>query len=253
MKKALIIAIDAYPAPYTTRNNINDLLDLQNTLLAKGFSISILTDYQATRSNILGALQNTVSNATSSDNLVIAFFGHGSYIVGNEPDGRTECICPVDVMSGNLITDDELAAVLAGLPSCSCDVILGCCYSGTGTRALSEGNEKPSNKKFKELSCTCIPGPLTSSVLPKLSVVVSSMNHVLWAACKDNQLAYSGLSGGKYRGIFPTYLCYAMRMWPNKTRSEIDAYVTVKVKAVSASQDTQTEGTSLELSQPLFT
>ena len=119
MKKSLIIGIDKYPSPYTTKNNINDLLDLQNTLLAKGFSISVLTDYQATRSNILAALQNIVSNATSSDNLVIAFFGHGSYVAGNEPDGRTECICPVDVMSGNLITDDELAAILAGLPGCS--------------------------------------------------------------------------------------------------------------------------------------
>ena len=253
MKKSLIIGIDKYPSPYTTKNNINDLLDLQNTLLAKGFSISVLTDYQATRSNILAALQNIVSNATSSDSLVIAFFGHGSYITGNEPDGRTECICPVDVMSGNLITDDELATALAGLPGCSCDVILGCCYSGTGTRALIDNSEKSGNKKFKELSCTCMPGPLKSIALPKLSVIVPSMNHVLWAACKDSQLAYSGLSGGKYRGIFPTYLCYAMRTWPNKTRSEIDAYVTAKVKAVSASQDTQTEGTLLELSQPLFT
>jgi metacaspase-1 len=253
-KKALIVAINAYPRPeYVLRSALNDLNDLTTTLIAKGFSITKLTDSAATKSAILSKLNMLITGAVSGDSIVFAFFGHGSWITGNEPDGRTECICPVNVFSGYVITDNEIASKLALKKSgVTCDVILGNCYSGTGTRSPSGSNEY--KKEF------CIPGPIEVKKIKKMdqeiiksTVPVSTLNHVLWAACKDNQLSYEVLSEGKYRGLFPLYLCWALRNYPAYSRSQIDLVVAPLVTAIVPTQEIQTEGTQEELDQLPFT
>lgn len=258
-KKALIVAIDAYPSPYTLRSCINDLNDLSNTLTSKGFTISTVTNSKATKTNIINALSNLVNTSVSGDSIVFAFFGHGSYILGgNEPDGRIECICPVNVLSGYVITDDELATILNGLPSnVTCDVILGSCYSGTGTRSTS--NEKEKSKKQSYKFPYYIPGPIAikgktkESSIVKSSVPVTRMNHVLWAACKDNQTSWEVISGGKYRGLHTLYLCWALRNYPTYTRNQINAKITLLVMAVVSTQEPQLEGIVTELNQLPFT
>lgn len=258
-KKALIVAIDTYPAPYTLRSCINDLNDLSNTLALKGFTISTVTNSQATKTNIINALSNLINTSTSGDSIVFAFFGHGSYILGgNEPDGRIECICPVNVLSGYVITDDELASIFNGLPSnVTCDVILGSCYSGTGTRSASI--EKKQSKKQLYKFPYYIPGPITvkdetkKSGIVKNSVPVTEMNHVLWAACKDNQTSWEVISGGKYRGLHTIYLCWALRNYLTYTRNQIDAKITPLVMAIIPTQEPQLEGTITELNQLPFT
>lgn len=256
-KKALIVAIDEYPDPYTLKSCINDLNDLSNTLTPKGFTITTITNSQATKTNIINALSNLISTSVSGDSIVFAFFGHGSYILGgNEPDGRIECICPVNVLSGYVITDDELALILNGLPSnVSCDVILGSCYSGTGTRSAVIEKEKKHSYKFPYY----IPGPIAlkgktkESSIVKSSVPVTAMNHVLWAACKDSQTSWEVISGGKYRGLHTLYLCWALRNYPAYTRNQIDARITPLVTAVISTQEPQLEGNITELNQLPFT
>lgn len=252
-KKALIVAIDNYPSPYTLKSTVNDLNDLSGVLTSKGFTITTLKNSQATKTAILSKLGILVLGARSGDSIVFAFFGHGSWITGNEPDGRTECICPVNVMSGYVITDNELAAKLAlKRTGVNCDVILGNCYSGTGTRSLE------SDEDYKKP--LCIPGPIeikktkkdTSSTGTKTSVIVPTMNHVLWAACKDNQTSYEVLSGGTYRGLFPLYLCWALRNYPAYTRGQIDSEVTPLVTSIVPTQEPQTEGPLTELSEIPF-
>ena len=258
MKKALAIAIaGGYPDPYKRKAPLNDLADLVATLTPKGFQITSLTDANATRGSILTALAGMIGSAQAGDSLVFAFFGHGSYVAGPEPDGRTECICPVDVFSAGPITDGVLNAYLSQLPlGCNCDVILDCCYAGTGTRSASPESKKEDktgkNHKWKDLQPFYIPGPLKVPTGVRTSVPVSGMNHVLWAACKDNQLAWEGLSGGKYRSIYTTYLCYAWRNFPTYTRSQVDAWVYPRVKNVVASQECQLEGDPVELAQVVF-
>lgn len=249
MRKAFAAAIAAgYPDPYKRNAPINDLADLVATLGPKGFAISSLTEAAATRSAILAGLQALVSGASPGDSLVFAFFGHGSYVAGPEPDGRTECICPVDVFSAGPITDDQIAAILAGLPAgVSCDVLLDCCYSGTGTREVSD---LPKEHKWKSLRPFGIPGPLKAAA-SRSSVPVSGMNHVLWAACKANQLAYEGVSGGKWRSIYSAYILYAWRNYPTYSRSQADAWAYPRVKAVSG-QECQLEGDPGELAQVVF-
>jgi len=260
-RRAYIAAINNYPDPYDLLNPLEDLADLQNTLIPKGFSISSQTDAYATRANILASLTSLVTQAVSGDSIFFGFFGHGSWF--NGPYGRAECICPSDInpqTGANLIADYEIQAILAMKPEgVTCDVLLGNCYSGTGT-SRSMVASKGSKKAIRIEQPQCIPGPLPytigksgSGIGQKVAVPVESMNHVLHAACRRDQLAYGVLTGGKHRGLFPLYWCYAIRNYPNKTRAQIDAWVTTYVKAVVPTQEPQIEGPSAELAQLPFT
>lgn len=270
MKRALIVAINKYPDPYVLRGCLNDSSDLTSTLYNKfGFrSFTYLLDANATKANILSRLNTLVVNAAPGDSIVFAFFGHGSYIKNlTEPDGRSECICPVDIFPYiRVITDKDIAKILAKKKAgVNCDVILGCCFSGTGTRSLvsSDFGNEPAIDEL--VSTYNIPGPLepvveptpepTSDDLVSMDTVVTvpTMNHVLWASCKDNQVSWEVRSNGKYCGLFPLYLCWALRTYPKYTRKQIDGVVTKLVTRVISSQTPQLEGPASELSQVAFT
>lgn len=258
-RRAYIAAIDNYPDPYKCQNNLNDLVDLQNTLIPKGFSISSQTDAYATRANILASFTSLITQAVSGDSIFAAFFGHGSWF--NGPYGRAECICPVDVLQGGLIADYELQAILAMLPAgVTCEVLLGNCYAGTGTSRMAMVEEKgrEDKKKIRVTKPLCIPGPMPYTLgevmpAPRVAVPVESMNHILNAACRRDQLSWGVWTGGKHRGLYPLYWCYAIRNFPTKTRAQIDAWVTTFVEAVVPAQEPQLEGPSAELAQLPFT
>lgn len=251
---AYLGAINAYPSPYQLQGQINSLNDLHTTLIGKGFSVTTQTDAAATKANILANLSALVSQTQNGDSAVFGLFGHGSYILGgNEPDGRIECFCAYDVFQGGLITDDEFAAILANVRPgvASFEVVLGCCYSGTGTRAVAaKSGEIEQYKK-----ALCIPGPLKAPVAKaaKASVPVAGMTHVLWAACRADQTAWEVLTTNGIFNLHELYLGYAWRNYANYTRNAVNNWITARVMAFMPSQEPQIEGTSAELAQAPFT
>ena len=78
MKRALIIAVNAYPDPYKLRDSLNDKDDLAATLAGKGFAVTSIIDAQATRANVLAGYRSMVSNTNPGDSIVLAFMGLGS-------------------------------------------------------------------------------------------------------------------------------------------------------------------------------
>jgi hypothetical protein len=263
-KNALIVAIDNYPSPYELLSTINDLNDLKNTLQLQGFYVNTITNVNATKISIINNLSQLVTTSISGDSIVFAFFGHGSWITSTiEPDGRTECICPVNVFDGYVITDIELNSILSQLPNnVACDVILGNCYSGTGTRSLSMTNTT-SNIPYRK--SYYIPGPINikntaNSVAKSISVgsgpnpvvPIETLNHVLWAACKDSQTSWEVTSGGQHRGLFPLYLCWALRNYPTYSRTKISKLIAPMIRNVVSTQNIQLEGPSIELNQLPF-
>jgi hypothetical protein len=274
MRKAFIVAIgSAYIPPITPRQgSLNDLADLQTTLATKrGFTqFSSVTDGAANRSGILAGLTSLVQGAVSGDSIMFAFFGHGT------PGG----ICPVDVnpnTGANVIWDHEINAILYTLPfDVTCDVLLGCCYAGTGTRSLEEmhasdllegkGNpEYPTvqyirggKHDFKEKPPkikTVIPGEsIDIPIRPKVAVPVESMNHCLFAASAENGLAWEvRMKDGSVRGLHTLWWCYAIRNALTWSRTQVDSYVSAKVKLTVPTQDCQVEGPASELAQVPFT
>lgn len=237
-KKALLVGIGrAYPDPYKVNGPINDISNWTYTLQNRGFSILQLVEYSATRNNILNALYVFIRSLQPGDSGIIVLGGHGSYVTDinrDEPDNRDECFVSVDVLP---ITDDTLRAITSTKKSgVTLDIVLNCCYAGTGTRATK-------NNTYETYS---IPGPLKSDKAKLGAVVpVSSMNHRLWAACADNQTSWGVIYNGTIQTLFAIYLCWAIRKYPDKSATELMNIVAPYVQAVNPDQVPQLEGINL--------
>lgn len=151
--KALLIGIGNYSeaSGWDKLNGNNDVDLLEGKLIAKGFTVSILKDSQATKRNVKNALSNLVSSAKAGDEIFIHFSGHGQLVEdmnNDEPDGLDQsfvcydaCFSPSFMIEGatyngqNHFIDDELFPFLNQLKSKvgskgSIIVTFDSCYSG---------------------------------------------------------------------------------------------------------------------------
>lgn len=278
-KKAVIVGVNDY-APIGTggpdlNGCVNDARDMANTLVICGFpvvNVRILTNQNATKSNILNYLTWLVTTSKKGDSLIFYYSGHGTRVanIGTdfEIDGLDDAICPHDFASAGVIRDDEFSAIIKKLPTgVNLDVVFDCCHSGTGTRRLNlvdfDGNPLNETARFiqpdlenefyfnhaRELSAT----KKTNSKISKSIVTEGTMNHVLFAACKDSQVAMEGDVGGLTRGYFTFNLCKILRATNGSIkRSLLDTQIANALSAMGAAQTNQTEGKSTELNQNIF-
>jgi uncharacterized caspase-like protein len=147
---ALLIGINWYPnfAPRGQLTGcVNDVEVMRQVLLNSfGFPenhVAVITDEQASREGILGAMRELVQRVGQDDIVVFHYSGHGSQMTdleGDEPDGLDETIVPYD--SGRAphenrdIKDDEIYLWLKELTAKTSAVtlIFDCCHSGTIVR-----------------------------------------------------------------------------------------------------------------------
>lgn len=251
MKKALLIGIGpGYPDPYKIYSPPNDINNWKNTLKNKrGFtSISTLLESSATRANILYYMTTFVNSLQSGDSGVILFCGHGSNIQdlnGDEPDGRDECFVSVDMRA---VTDDEIGSILSlAVPNIKLDVVLDCCYAGTGTRSILIKPEGAPKIDVNTKPLTFDGKIKKSSIKTPKAIVPASLNHRLWAACAFSETSYEVLSGGLWQSCFSLYLCWALRVYPTKTATEIMNIVAGYVTGIIPGQHPQLEGINLNL------
>ena len=124
-RKALVVGINAYPgAPLS--GCVNDASNMANLLMRQyGFAssdICILTDKQATTANILAKLDWLVSGLNAGDQIVFHYSGHGAQVPTgdkSEPDGLSECICPVDFdwSPAHMIIDKQFVQIFSRIPA----------------------------------------------------------------------------------------------------------------------------------------
>ncbi|MBS1806709.1 MAG: caspase family protein [Acidobacteria bacterium] len=280
--KALLVGINDYaPAGVggpDLNGCVNDVRDMATTLSAIGVvpiipsRMQILTDKNATRSRIMTGLNWLMTGAKKGDTLVFYYSGHGSYIVdasGDELDRRDEVICPHDFSTAGYIRDDDLRAVFKTLPAgVNLEVILDSCFSGTGTRDLEEFIletgaavrfiEPPiDDSLFADEVPVC---PLLADHRPvadrgdRVLVPTATLNHVLWAAAKDTQLAQEKPIGGIVRGVFTYNFCKFLRAAGTALplRRALDYLVTGAVSSMAAAQTPQLEGTTATFAEKVF-
>ncbi len=154
-------------------NDANNMAGIFKSFL--GFTdedITVLTDDQATKANIMSNLQAMVDGAKSGayDYLAFSLSSHGTQVPdldGDEPDKADEAFCPHDLAAtlhgewdrDHIIVDDELHDLFATLPpNVLLEVYFDTCHSGTGLRALALAPGRkprwlppPSMKAFKEV------------------------------------------------------------------------------------------------------
>merc|ERR1712113_878895 len=119
---------------------------LQNQYGFEEENILLLTEDQGddaklpTTDNIRSGFSWLMDGAAPGDLLFFAYSGHGSQMpdpTGTEPDGKNECICPLDCQTApwpeHIILDNEINDVFdKGLPEgVRCVCVFDCCHSAT--------------------------------------------------------------------------------------------------------------------------
>ena len=229
-RKALCVGINVfqnYPNA-TLQGCVNDANDM-SALLKKllGFSagdITVLTDAQATKANIMNNLKSMVDDAKAGkySYLVFSMSSHGTQVPdvsGDEPDNADEAFCPHDLAQkgnqwdpGHVIVDDELRDLFVQLPSnVLLEAYLDTCHSGTGLRAIDMVLDRkprylppPSMEAFKALQGKRQRG-VGRGLLEKAIV-----HHILWAACRADQTSSDAHIAGGWHGAFTYYFCKEM-------------------------------------------
>ncbi|BBE70543.1 caspase family protein [Oharaeibacter diazotrophicus] len=161
--RALIVGIDLYPhvlvngAP-NQRNlsgAVNDARRMRDLAVdVFGYApadVTFLSDLDATRDGILGAIRHELVERTKpGDRVLIYYAGHGAQVAddsGDEADdGLDEVLVPSDAAAelgaaepqlDGVILDDEIEVALAGLAGRDVTVIVDACHSGTITRTAA--------------------------------------------------------------------------------------------------------------------
>jgi hypothetical protein len=259
--RALLIGINKYQNVPQLRGSINDIEAMRQVLLSRfGFSeekIQILKDQQATRANILAALEKLVREAGPEDMVVIHFAGHGSQVQdlnGDEEDGLDETLVPVDGRTDGVpdIIDDQLDEILSRLKAQSALIVLDSCHSGTATRSL-------------EISTRSVPQDMRIALYEKSAVQTRGVvplvtNHyVLMTGAASHQQALDGPIDGKFHGFFSYALTRSLgSALPSATPREIFSGAERELKRIqtqiglSSMPEPQLEATANRLSQPLL-
>ena len=135
-KKALLIGINYIGNSNQLNGCINDVHDVGNYLIGKGFTIKQITDLtpqKPTRSTILAEFKNLLQNSIAGDLLYFMFSGHGSTqkdTNNDEASGIDELIIPLDLLP---IVDDDLKSIINQYLQSGVTLIalFDSCYSGT--------------------------------------------------------------------------------------------------------------------------
>jgi len=165
------------------------VLDSQQTIL-----------FNAKKHEILDGIELVVREAVPGDIAVIYYSGHGSYVKdedGDEPDRRDECLVPIDYDTAGMIIDDEISDILQGLsPGVILEIFMDSCFSGSVTRLPKKVRQRflmPRNP---------VKTPGKARLLFKAVTTLKKSNHVLWSACRANQVSNEMEFGGIPRGAF---------------------------------------------------
>jgi len=143
---ALVVGIDAYQGPGRLRGAVNDANDIASALEASEVQdVTVLTDREATKTNVYEAWQGLVGRSKEGDLLIFHFSGHGISEPddnGDETDGQDESYLFADYDDvenpGDRVVDDELEVWLsqAGAGGRKVLLIADACHSGSPTRSI---------------------------------------------------------------------------------------------------------------------
>ncbi|MGJ0223488.1 caspase family protein, partial [Streptococcus pyogenes] len=133
---ALCVGIDRYRVR-PLAGCVADARLWERTLQGLGFQSELLVDEDATYANIKARVERLVRSACAGDVIVWQYAGHGTQVPdvngdegGGDSPGKDEAICPVDMHTGRMFTDDEIAALIQELqPGVSFTLLMDCCHS----------------------------------------------------------------------------------------------------------------------------
>lgn len=198
MKKAICVGINNYPGlTNDLRGCVNDANDWANLLEFAGYQTEIILDSDATRQNILDALDNLLTSAVPGDEIVFTYSGHGTSVAdtsGDEINAYDEALYVYD----GILLDDELREVIGKMnPATHLVVISDSCFSGTITRVQ---RDDPATPRYVETGK--IP---PNAKLKKRFLSEEEMIEILLSGCTDSEYSYDAQINGRWNGAMTAY------------------------------------------------
>ena len=217
-KFALCIGINNYPGTNSDLAGcVNDANDWTALLTSLGFITKKLLDRQATKATILSEMTNIVSQAQKGDSIVFQYSGHGTFIPdedGDEADQTDECLCPYDLRTKGVITDDQLFQLFnKKATGVRLVMISDSCHSGTVSRFVpTTSSSSARGRKEEKTKVKFLPPAsfLSARELAKLGIsraVRSSSppgryGGLLMSGCQDVEYSYDAYFQGRPNGAF---------------------------------------------------
>jgi len=223
-KRALLIGIDSYPRlerAKQLRGAVNDVREMARYLQdALGFDeekIRLMADAEATRANLLAALDRLVEQTAEDDLVVVHFSGHGSRMAvreGRAGEGYEETLVPYD--SGRRGSDNRDIASLElrerfirlSERTRRLTLVFDCCHSGTLSR-----DPFSARARFVPPAEGSLPARRESAETDPVYVPYNR-RYTLVAACRRNETAYEIRLGGAdalYHGALSHHLLTELR------------------------------------------
>ena len=250
---ALLVGINDYPAPTAKLGGCLNDLDNAHDYLKTEFAdaaVVVLKDGDATRANVIDQFRNHLGQAGSGDVAVFQYWGHGARATAApefhpfDLDDRDQGLVLID----SRIRDDtydfadkELAILIAELAAKDPHValILDCCHSGSGTRAIDDGPQvgvrttsgRPTPRPLE----TYLDGHFAAMLKAGRSLAVPIAQHMLIAACTRDQKAKEYTDALK--GYFTTAFYEVLRKSGDDI-SYADLFVRARAAVRQAVRDT---------------
>jgi Caspase domain/Domain of unknown function (DUF4384) len=154
--RALVIGIDQYQNVRPLKGAAADARDIAAALKSANVSdLTVLTDRDATRRNVDGAMMHLLEASTPGDLVFLSLAGHGAQaperVKGSEPDGMDEVFLLAGYSASGRgktesIIDDEFNGWLSQLNKKGVDVLFvaDTCHGGGLMRRLDRGAEEQS-------------------------------------------------------------------------------------------------------------
>eukprot|EP00429_Kryptoperidinium_foliaceum_P073114 CAMPEP_0176220004 /NCGR_PEP_ID=MMETSP0121_2-20121125/19000_1 /TAXON_ID=160619 /ORGANISM="Kryptoperidinium foliaceum, Strain CCMP 1326" /LENGTH=498 /DNA_ID=CAMNT_0017559183 /DNA_START=23 /DNA_END=1519 /DNA_ORIENTATION=- len=230
-KKALLIGINYVGTGSELGGCINDVRG-QMDVLKEHFgyeddNIMLLTEDQdddsklPTKANMIAGFEWLMDGAEAGDEIFFQYSGHGSQCPdrgGGEPDGKNECLCPLDCQDGpwpeHVILDNYIYKTFCeDLPDgVKCICIFDCCHSGTMAdlsvcKEISFDMEEAPKARWLDPPEDCLeelaaceerdPGDAMAE-----RAMGQAGEKLLWtfSGCQDHQTSADATIGGKRQG-----------------------------------------------------
>lgn len=265
--RALCVGINEFanlPAANWLHGCVNDATDLA-ALLKKHFGITsrnttVLTDAQATKAAVMGALGSMVEAAKQGkvNHIVFTFSSHGTQVPdtdGDETDRLDEAFVTYDIAqkgdqwdTDTVIVDDELHALFADVPQgVLVEVLLDTCHSGTGLRDLDillgrRPRFLPAPTPRGVAAANAVADQRGLADLAK--TIPAGRRPVLFAACTSSQTASDATFERRSNGAFTYFLAKALDANPALTRSKLLTEIAAGLKGGSFTQRAQLEAST---------
>jgi hypothetical protein len=189
-----------------------DAGDMNDLLVAGGFTCTTLLTRDATRGAVTSALLDAARRLASGDILVISYSGHGGQAPdqnGDEPDGLDKTWCLYDAQ----LIDDELYAMWGEFaPGVRIVMLSDSCHAGSVNREpfIAQLPQLRSNAPIRAMprdvalrvyqKNQAFYDPILASRSLKASFSEIGASVLVLSGCQENQLSREGIFNGRFTG-----------------------------------------------------